>query len=51
MGAQAQLYRFLDRDLTVVILANTASTDLDEFVAKIGRAALADSGRSGTAMP
>ncbi|UWX04225.1 hypothetical protein H1235_02555 [Pseudoxanthomonas sp. NC8] len=40
MGAQAQLYRFLDRDLTVVILANTASTDLDEFVARIGRAAL-----------
>lgn len=40
MGAQAQLYRFLDRDLTVVILANTDGTDLDEFVAKIGRAAL-----------
>ena len=41
MGAQAQLYRFLDRDLTVVVLANNDRTDLDEFVAKIGRAALA----------
>lgn len=41
MGAQAQLYRFLDRDLTVVILSNTANTDLDVFVAKIGKAALA----------
>jgi CubicO group peptidase (beta-lactamase class C family) len=40
MGAQAQLYRFLDRDLTVVILANTANTDLDEFVAQIGKAAI-----------
>lgn len=42
MGAQAQLYRFLDRDLTIVILANTASTDLDEFVAKIGKAAIGE---------
>lgn len=40
MGAQAQLYRFLDRDLTVVILANTANTDLDEFVSQIGKAAI-----------
>lgn len=46
MGAQAQLYRFLDRDLTVVILANTDSTDLDEFVARIGKAALASAGAS-----
>lgn len=36
MGAQTQLYRFLDSDTTVIILANTDSTDLDEFVAKIG---------------
>ena len=43
MGAQAQLYRFLDRDLTVVILSNTANTDLDVFVARIGKAALAHS--------
>lgn len=40
MGAQAQLYRFLDRDLTIVILANTANTDLDEFVSRIGNAAV-----------
>nr|WP_298152521.1 serine hydrolase domain-containing protein [uncultured Pseudoxanthomonas sp.] len=44
MGAQAQLYRFLDRDLTVVILANTDRTDLDVFVARIGKAALAHEG-------
>jgi D-alanyl-D-alanine carboxypeptidase len=37
MGAQGQVYRFLDRDITVVILSNTGTTDLDEFVAKIGR--------------
>lgn len=44
MGAQAQLYRFLDRDLTVVILANTANTDLDQFVARIGKVALGAEG-------
>ncbi|MDR7133289.1 CubicO group peptidase (beta-lactamase class C family) [Lysobacter niastensis] len=37
MGAQAQLYRFLHSDTTVIILANTDAVDLDEFVAKIGR--------------
>ncbi|HEY5849793.1 MAG TPA: serine hydrolase domain-containing protein [Lysobacter sp.] len=37
MGAQCQLYRFLDEDLTVVILSNTGTTDLDEFVAGIGK--------------
>lgn len=37
MGAQGQVYRFLDRDITVIILSNTGTTDLDEFVAKIGR--------------
>lgn len=37
MGAQAQLYRFLDAELTVVILSNTGTTDLDEFVAAIGK--------------
>lgn len=37
MGAQSQLYRFLDEDLTVVILSNTGTTDLDEFVAAIGK--------------
>ena len=37
MGAQAQLYRLLDDDVTVVILANVGNVDLDEFVARIGR--------------
>jgi hypothetical protein len=37
MGAQGQVYRFLNRDITVIILSNTGTTDLDEFVAKIGR--------------
>lgn len=37
MGAQTQLYRLIDEDLTVVILSNTGNTDLDEFVAAIGR--------------
>lgn len=37
MGAQTQLYRFLDRDITIVMLSNTATADLDEFVAEIGK--------------
>lgn len=37
MGAQTQLYRFLDADVTVIILSNTGTTDLDEFVAEIGK--------------
>lgn len=37
MGAQAQLYHFLDDDVTIVILSNTGTTDLDEFVAEIGK--------------
>jgi CubicO group peptidase (beta-lactamase class C family) len=40
-GAQAQLYRDLDAELTVVILANTDSVDLDEFAAQIGQRATA----------
>jgi CubicO group peptidase (beta-lactamase class C family) len=36
MGAQAQLYHFLDQDITVVILSNTGTTDLDDFVKVIG---------------
>ena len=36
MGAHAQLYRFLDRDVTVIVLANTDAADTDEFVASIG---------------
>jgi CubicO group peptidase (beta-lactamase class C family) len=37
MGAQTQLYHFLDDDITIVILSNTGTTDLDEFVAEIGK--------------
>ena len=36
MGAQAQLYHFLDKDITIVILSNTGTTNLDEFVQEIG---------------
>lgn len=41
MGANAALLRFLNDDLTVVILANTNITDTDELSFKIGRAVLA----------
>ena len=37
MGAQTQLYHFLGEDITIVLLANTGTTDLDEFVAEIGK--------------
>lgn len=37
MGAQTQLYHFLDDDVTVIILSNTGTTNLDEFVAEIGK--------------
>ncbi|HEY0660009.1 MAG TPA: serine hydrolase domain-containing protein [Lysobacter sp.] len=37
MGAQTQLYHFLGEDITVILLANTGTTDLDEFVAEIGK--------------
>lgn len=37
MGAQTQLFRLLDDDTTVVILANTDAVDLDEFAAAIAR--------------
>jgi D-alanyl-D-alanine carboxypeptidase len=40
MGAQTQLYHFLDEDVTVIILSNTGTTDLDEFVAEIGKRAV-----------
>jgi D-alanyl-D-alanine carboxypeptidase len=36
MGANAVLYRLLDLDATVVILANTNRTDLDQFAQRIG---------------
>lgn len=37
MGAQSQLYHLPDDGVTVIILSNTGTTDLDEFVAEIGR--------------
>lgn len=37
MGAQSQLYRFLDEDVTVIVLSNTGTTSLDEMVAEIGK--------------
>lgn len=37
MGAQTQLFRLVDDDTTVVILANTDAVDLDEFAAAIAR--------------
>ncbi|HWU70457.1 MAG TPA: serine hydrolase domain-containing protein [Pseudoxanthomonas sp.] len=36
MGANTQLYRFLDCDLTVIVLANTDAVDTDDFVARVG---------------
>jgi D-alanyl-D-alanine carboxypeptidase len=40
MGANAQLYRLLDDDVTIVILANTNRTDLDVFAQKIADSVL-----------
>lgn len=37
MGAQSQLYHFLDEDVTIIILSNTGTTNLDELVAEIGK--------------
>jgi CubicO group peptidase (beta-lactamase class C family) len=37
MGAQGQLYHLVDDGVTVVILSNVGNTDLDEFVAAIGK--------------
>ncbi|MDR7098980.1 CubicO group peptidase (beta-lactamase class C family) [Lysobacter niabensis] len=37
MGAQTQLYHFLGEDITIILLANSGATDLDEFVAEIGK--------------
>lgn len=37
MGAQAQLYRYVEDDVTVIILSNTGTADLDEFVTSIGK--------------
>lgn len=40
MGAGSQLYHFIDTGVTVVILSNTGTTDLDQFVAEIGKRAV-----------
>jgi D-alanyl-D-alanine carboxypeptidase len=40
MGADTLLLRFLDDDLTVVILSNTNATDIDAFGLLVGSAAL-----------
>jgi hypothetical protein len=37
MGANVVLLRFLDEDLTVIILSNTNMTDVDAFAFLIGR--------------
>jgi len=37
MGAQAMLFHFLDDDLSIIILSNTDTTDLDSFVLEIGK--------------
>ena len=37
MGAQTQLFRLVDDDITIVLLANTDAVDLDEFAAAIAR--------------
>jgi CubicO group peptidase (beta-lactamase class C family) len=36
MGSNAQLYRLIDSQATVVILANTNRADLDQFAQRIG---------------
>lgn len=40
MGANTTLLRFLNDDLTVIILSNTNQTDIDAFSFKIGRTVL-----------
>jgi D-alanyl-D-alanine carboxypeptidase len=40
MGANSVLLRFLDDDLTIVLLANSNATDLDAFAFTIGRSVL-----------
>lgn len=40
MGAQTQLLHVRDQNITIVILSNTGTTDLDEFVAAIAKRAI-----------
>lgn len=37
MGAQSMLFHLLNEDLTIIILANVDTTNLDEFAAEIGK--------------
>lgn len=37
MGANGELFHFLDNDLTIIILSNTNTTDLDPFTFQIGK--------------
>ena len=37
MGAQAQLYRYVEDGVTVIILGNTDNVDTDGFVSQIGK--------------
>lgn len=40
MGAQTQLFRVLDQDITIIILGNTETIDSDTFVAEIAQRAV-----------
>ncbi|MBI1781221.1 MAG: beta-lactamase family protein [Sphingobacteriales bacterium] len=37
MGSQTMLFRFLDEDITIIILSNTGTTSLDNFVYEISK--------------
>jgi D-alanyl-D-alanine carboxypeptidase len=41
MGTNSQLFRIVERDITIILLANTGSADLDEFAAELGRRVVA----------
>ena len=37
MGIQSMLFHFLDEDITIIILSNTGTTSLDDFVYEISK--------------
>jgi D-alanyl-D-alanine carboxypeptidase len=41
MGTNSQLFRIVERDITIVMLANTGAADLDEFAAELGKRVVA----------
>ena len=45
MGVQTQLYHIVEADISIVILANTGTTDLDEFVAEVAKQVVAATDR------